>query len=425
MEYKEALDYMELVGKRGSIFGLRPIQILLEKLGNPQNQLRVIHIAGTNGKGSICSFLEMMYRVEEKRVGRYISPTLHGYLERFQINGEWMSEETFARMLSTVAPIIEEMRTLGEDIPTAFEIETVIAFLYFVEEHVDLVILETGMGGRLDATNVLQKPLCTVFASIGRDHMQFLGEDVVQIAQEKAGIMRDTCPVIAYPNDERVSRVLSECASSHHSVFLQVDQKDIEILSETLDGSCFRYLGEEYEISLAGTYQIYNAVTAIACKLLLDQTIKKDALKQVKWEGRFQVVSRSPLWVKDGAHNVDGVKALVNCVEKHFTNYKIIFIIGVLRDKEYEKMMRILGPIAECVYTITPDSPRALSAAELKQAIIPFCNQVTSCESLMQACIYANQQYEYFKQKQENAVVIACGSLSYIGQIEEILAMSE
>lgn len=421
LNYQEAQKYMQQVGMRGSIFGLDPIQNLLNRLENPQNQLQVIHVAGTNGKGSVCSFLEDMYRAEQKRVGRYISPTLHGYLERFQIDGMWMEEEDFARYLTDIKPLLEEMEQEGLAIPTAFELETVISFLFFVEKKVDIVLLETGMGGREDATNVVKLPLCTVFSEIGRDHMQFLGDTVEQITREKAGIMRDGCPVIAYPNIPEVNDVLFEQAKIHSSKFVQLQIEDVTILSESLEGSRFIYDGEEYEISLVGTHQIYNAVTAIACKKQVDGLIHKDALKQVKWEGRFEIIQKNPLWIKDGAHNMDGVKALSNSLEKHFTNEKIIFIIGVLRDKEYKDMMRLLCPKADRIYTITPPTPRGLEADALADVIKQYCNQVQSCDSLEQAVRLAKKQCSLYQQNRQEAVVVAWGSLSYIGQIEKYM----
>jgi dihydrofolate synthase/folylpolyglutamate synthase len=417
MNYQEALEYMEQVGKRGSILGLAPVKHLLCCVGNPQNQLKVIHVAGTNGKGSVCTFLEAMYRAEGKRVGRYISPTLHGYLERFQINGEEMKEEEFACILTGLLPFLEQMEKEGEYIPTAFEIETVVAFLFFVRQQVDVVILETGMGGREDATNVVENPLCTVFTSIGMDHMQFLGDTVEKIALEKAGIMRDDCPVVSYPNTPEVLQVLTRQARLHHVNPLVVNREEIEILSEGLQGSTFRFQGEEYTIGLAGTYQIYNAATAIACKLFLDGSLDKHSLQQVSWEGRFQMVSRTPLFIKDGAHNIDGAKALLESLQKHFTNRKIIFIIGVLRDKEYESMMSILCPLADCVYTLTPDSPRALDKEELRKAVLPYCDKVQCCVSVEEAVQQAKQSYEQYREKQEPAVIVAWGSLSYIGEI--------
>ena len=417
MDYVQAMEYMDRIGKRGSILGLGPVKMLLSRLHNPQDKLPVIHVAGTNGKGSICTFLEAMYKAEGKRVGRYISPTIHTYLERFQINGVYMKEDQFAKLLERVVPVMEEMEAEGLELPTAFEIETAVAFLYFLEEKTDIVILETGMGGREDATNVVAKPLCTVFASIGMDHMQFLGDTVEKIAMEKAGIMRDNCPVVSYPNTPEVCKVLEQQAGLHNADVQIVDRKKIDILSETLTGSCFSYAGVEYSIGLAGTYQVYNAVTAIACKLLLDGSLEKESLLNVHWEGRFEIVSDNPMFIRDGAHNIDGAKALLGSLQKHFTNRKIIFIIGVLRDKEYGKMMEFLCPMASCVYTLTPDNPRGLEAETLQEVVRLYCENVTACQTLKEAVTKARQTYEEYEYAGEQAVIVAWGSLSYIGQI--------
>lgn len=417
MNYRQAMDYIEQIGKCGSILGLKPVKMLLDRLDNPQNRLNVIHVAGTNGKGSICTFLDAMYRAEGKRVGRYISPTLHTYLERFQINGIYMEEQEFADILSQIVPVIDEMKEEGNRLPTAFEIETVAAFLFFVKHNVDIVILETGMGGKEDATNVVANPLCTVFASIGMDHMQFLGDTVEQITLEKSGIMRDGCPVVVYPNASCVCDILRAQADLHHVEPLILNKDDIKIISEKLNGSIFEFWNEEYFVGLAGTYQIYNAATAIACKLLIDGKIEKSALSKVSWEGRFEMVSERPLLIKDGAHNVDGAKALLESLQKHFTNHKIVFIIGVLRDKEYRKMMELLCPLALAVYTITPDNPRGLPGEELADAVRPFCSEVNSCSSVEEAVCKAKQTSEQYELSGKRALIVAWGSLSYIGQI--------
>lgn len=453
MTYNEAMQYMEQVQKKGSILGLGPVKMLLERLENPQDKLAVIHVAGTNGKGSICTFLESMYIAEGKRVGRYISPTIHCYLERFQINGSYMEESAFAKLLQEVIQALNAIKEEGQPLPTAFEIETAIAFMYFLQENVDIVILETGMGGRLDATNVVAHPLCTVFASIGMDHMQFLGDTIEQIAYEKAGIMKAGSSVVSYPNSPEVMRVLKETfeavcnngtEESLHNIkngvvgrgdrelynveckrkdkqlytrFVEVAKNDISILSETLEGSRFIYKGEEYEIGMSGSYQIYNAITAIETKLLLDGSLVKAGLRQAAWAGRFEKISDEPLFIRDGAHNVDGVLALRESLQKHFTNHRIIFIIGVLGDKEYDSMMKILCPMAEHAFTITPPVERGLSGDILCECVGRYCPQVEACADIENAIDKAKQVYAKYSDKGEQAVIIAWGSLSYIGQI--------
>ena len=416
MTYQAAKQYMEQIQKRGSIYGLQPVLNLLAQLDNPQNSLKVIHVAGTNGKGSICTFLEYLYRAEGKRVGRYISPTLYCYLERFQIDGECMGESTFAALLEEVIPVMEAMERCGQQLPTAFEIEIAIAFLFFLRENVDIVILETGMGGRNDATNVVDRPLGTVFASIGMDHMQQLGDTIEEIAYEKAGIIRQGCPVISYPNSMEIIEILRRENGGDKDLHV-VDKSDVRILSETLEQSTFVYKGEEYTISMAGEYQIYNAVTAIETKLLLDGYLDKSGLQNACWAGRFEKVCDNPVLIRDGAHNVDAVKALRESIQKHFTNERLIFIIGVLKDKEYDRMMAVLCPLADRVYTVTPEGERGLPAELLRESILPYCKQVAACRSVKEAVSAARQDCRRYEQSGTASAIIAWGSLSYIGQI--------
>lgn len=418
MEYRQAMEYVQEIGKKGSVPGLDTIRELLNRLGNPQDQCRVIHVAGTNGKGSICTFLEALYRGEGKRVGRYISPVIHDYLERFQINGSWMTETEFAACVEQILPAIREMEQDGKEGPTAFELETAVAFVYFAKQDVDLVIAETGMGGRLDATNVLKKPLCTVFTQIGMDHMAFLGDSVEQIAWEKAGIMKAGCPVISYPNSKVVEQVLRKHAQEIGAPFFMVDPEAIRIETENLSESRFRYQDREYTIHMLGDYQIRNAATAIAVKLYLDGTADAGALEKAAWEGRFDKISDRPLFIKDGAHNIDGARALADSLQKHFTNTRILFIIGVLADKEYEKMMALLCPMATQVYTVTPDNSRALSNEALACCVRNYCDTVEACDTLEDAVERARRTWTFWEQQGQKAVIVAWGSLSYIGQIK-------
>lgn len=427
MIYKEAMEYMNKIGKKGSVLGLSTMTALLECLGNPQNALPVIHVAGTNGKGSICTFLACMYQSEGKKVGRYSSPTLFTYLERFQMNGTSMDEDTFCVLVEDVKNAIKIMKENGQEVPTAFEVETAIAFLYFLREKADIVILETGMGGRLDATNVVEHPLCTVFSAIGMDHMQFLGDTLEEITYQKAGIIKSGCPVVSYPNPGTVCDVLRQeyqkCNEENElPEFLIADDKQVQVLEENLDGSRFVYKGVEYSISLAGDYQIYNAITAIETKLLLDGALEKESLNKACWPARFEKISERPLFIRDGAHNIDGVRALKRSIKKYlannrFTNNHLIFIIGILKDKEYKKMIAELCPMADEVFTITPPGERGLSGEILRQDIMPYCEKVTFCDTVPKACQNAVSQWNRYAGCQESAIIIAWGSLSYMGLI--------
>lgn len=328
-----------------------------------------------------------------------------------------MPETVFANLLTEVKNVVMQMEAEQVELPTAFEIETVIAFLYFLLEETDLVILETGMGGREDATNVVSRPLCTVFASIGMDHMQFLGDTIEQITFEKAGIMKEGCPAVTYPSKSEVLHVLEKQAELHNVNLNVVKKDDIHILSETLEESVFCYKDKEYRIQMLGKYQIYNAVTAIETKLFLDGNLIVESLMDAKWEGRFEKISENPLFIRDGAHNIDGVSVLKESIEKHFTNRRILFIIGVLKDKEYEKMMELLCPVASKVFTVTPETDRGLSGSILKESILPYCGDVSVCSSVEDAVCQAKEAHERYERDGQRAVIIAWGSLSYIGQI--------
>ena len=468
MTFDEALEYINEIGKKGSVLGLGPVTELLKRLDDPQEKIDIIHVAGTNGKGSICTFLEMMYREEGKVVGRYISPTINDYLERFQINGNYMKEADFTRLFERVYDAIVKMENEGLNLPTAFEIETAIAFLYFEESDIDLVILEVGMGGREDATNVIKHPICTVFANIGMDHMQYLGDTIEKIAYEKAGIIKNGCPAVSYPSEAAVIEVLrgeydrvnqsnsgdrdndgnvsvkyneGDINGSLNNNFIVADTNNLDIIEEDLTGSTFIYNGEEYSISLAGKYQILNAITAIETKLLLDGKLKKEALLKVSWEGRFEKISDEPLFIRDGAHNIQGVTALKESLSENFTDARYIFIIGVLKDKEYEKMMELLCPMAETCYLIRPDNPRGLDTKTLKAVVDRYCDDVTRCDTVEEAIGKAvektvcktteevggnvfgagynnvggmKNEDKAFDKKQ--SVIVAWGSLSYIGK---------
>lgn len=419
MDYESALKVIATVGKRGSVFGLETIRALLDRLGNPQDRLKVIHVAGTNGKGSICAFLEAIYRAEGLRVGRYVSPTLVTYLERFQIDGCNMTEEEFALLLTQVETVSEQMGQEGLPKPTAFEMETAVAFLYFLKEQVDLVILETGMGGRLDATNVVAHPLCTVFASIGRDHTQVLGDNLEAIAREKAGIMREGCPVITYPGRREVMEVLKEEADRLHAPFTVVETEQLSIYSEKLGVTCFSYRGARYVIRLSGEHQVQNAAVAIQTKLVLDGTIRTESLADAVWPGRFEVLLRDPLLIRDGAHNPDGAEALRNALGTYVSDRRLIFIVGVFRDKEYGTMMELLCPMAERIYTVTPPGERGLEAGTLAECIRSVNPGVTACSSVAQALELAKEDVRQMERGEgKQAAIVAWGSLSWMAQVK-------
>lgn len=424
MNVAEAMNYIEEKNQLGSVLGLENIKELLFRLGNPQNQCKVVHIAGTNGKGSILAFIDAVLQDAGYRVGRYISPTVFSYFERFQINGNYIAETAFAAYLSRIRAVVEEMEADGIQGVTAFEIETALAFLYFLDEQVDVVLLETGMGGRLDATNVVAKPICTILASISLDHTKILGDTIEAIAYEKTGILREDVPCVVYPINEAAMPVIEEQCSLHNADLIAPDLDELVIKRQDLTQELFDYKNVEYSIGLLGEHQVYNAITAVEALMVIDKFLKstgEDGLEKVnivnglhnaKWKGRFEILERNPYVIRDGAHNPDAAKQLYQLMTKHFTNHRIIYIIGVLGDKDHQAILSLLVPLAWKVYVVTvPDNPRALPAKKLAEEVNAYCNQVEIAASPEQA-------YERAKAEATSEdVILAFGSLYYIGRI--------
>lgn len=420
MNYTEAMNYIREKNRLGSVLGLERIRELLLRLGEPQNQCKVVHIAGTNGKGSILACMDAILQDAGYQVGRYISPTVFCYLERFQINGHFMEEAVFTDYLSRIRLVVEEMEQDGITGITAFELETALAFLYFQEQQVDLVLLETGMGGRLDATNVVDRPLCTILAAISLDHMDLLGDTISAIAYEKAGILRDNVPCVIYPENDEAMPVIQEQCRLHNIEPIVPDLRQMTIENESLYYEKFSYKNVIYELGLLGKYQIYNALTAIETIEVIKRELKdglnnvniQNGLHNAKWRGRFEVLERSPYVIRDGAHNMAAARCLYEQIIKHFTNKRIIYIIGILKDKEYDAMLALLLPLACRVYAVTvPDNPRALPAEELAQVVRRYCHNVIPAERPEQAYQLAREEAD------PEDVILAFGSLYYIGRI--------
>ena len=394
MNYEEAMNFIQNTNKFGSVLGLDNIRELLERLGNPQDQLRVVHIAGTNGKGSTLAFLAGIFRESGYRAGRYVSPASFSYEERFRINEENISKKDLCFYMEKIKNVAEEMVKDGLSHPTMFEIETALSFLYFLDKKVDVVLLETGMGGRLDATNVVKKPIATVIASIGMDHMQFLGDTLEKIASEKAGIIKEGCPVISYDNTKEVNEVIKNKAKQMHAKVTFVNSAGIRVLQESLNGESFSYRSsdgrwyEKIEIPLLGRHQINNAALALETLNVIKNYYcisdfqTEDGMRKTIWRGRIEILEREPMVICDGAHNPDGAKSLLSFLQNNFTNQRLIYIMGVLSDKDYEQMVQILAPAADKIYTVAPDNPRALSSRELCNCISKYHQNVEERQRL-------------------------------------------
>ena len=429
------ISLIEELKKRGSVPGLDAIEGLLEELGHPENNLKIVHIAGTNGKGSIFAYLSSILIAAGFKVGRYISPTISCYEERFQINGEYITKDKLARLYNIVEEAMKREEEKTGLKPTLFEVETAISFLYFKEEKVDYALIEVGMGGRMDATNVIRHPELTVISSISYDHQAFLGDTLEEIAWQKAGIIKESCPVVLSENSDEVCKVIEQEATKKKVKCIEIKPTDYEVLSETPYGSTFLWKEQRYETKLPGRHQVSNAVTALAASeyLFRKDYEKNNARKAIAkkldemnvksaqqggiirtcWPGRLEVLKKEPLFYRDGAHNPDGAKKLAAFLQKYITNKKIIYIMGVLKDKEYKKMLRYLMPMAKEVYVFKPNNERGLSAQILADTIKEVADVSVTIESDVNAAVF-----RALDTAKPDDVLVACGSLSFMEEME-------
>ena len=426
--YREARVYLDEMSKYGSVLGLETIRGLLRELGNPQDDLKFIHIAGTNGKGSVLAYTSMILSEAGYRIGRYVSPTVVSYLERIQINSKWISEEKFAELTEKVRNAIARLEAAGENLPTVFEIETAIAFLYFKEMNCDLVVLEAGLGGKLDATNIIRNTVCAVFASISRDHLGILGNTITEIAENKAGIIKPGCAVISARQKESVADILKSRAEKYECSYVQAEPELAEVEKEDYHGIYFSY--KEFQTlhtAMAGKNQIGNAADALEVIHMLRQigyVIPDDAVKRgmerTQWPGRFSCIGESPVFILDGAHNEDAALKLRESVEAYFPGRRLIGIMGVFKDKEYEKIAQTMGPLMSVIYAVDlPDEKRGLPSEELAEVLWKYCPRVKRPDvSGRQKAVDCAVQAALAESEKED-VILAFGSLSYLHWVKE------
>lgn len=427
MNYEEALQYINQLNSKGIALGLERIEALLERLGNPQKGQRFIHVAGTNGKGSVCAFLDSALREAGLRVGRYISPTLYDYRERIQIDGQYISKQAVASLLTTIQQACVQMERQGLEPPTVFEVETALAFLYFAEQHCDYVLLEVGMGGRLDSTNVISQPVLSVITPISLDHTRMLGDHLAAIAAEKGGIVKPHCPAVLGPQQPEAQAVLTARCQQCGITPLQVDVNQIQKQQWSWQGQRFSYgRWSQLTIGLSGDYQRVNGAIAIEALQLLqkeepaltDEAIQA-GLAKARWPGRFEIIGQAPLFVVDGAHNPAGAQALAQTLQEHFAGKRIWLLLGVFRDKDYQQIGAILSGCSQTVFCFQPQHERGLEAELLAAAVAPYFQQVQVAESAEQAVQQVLQRAD------REDVVVSCGSLSTIGAVQRAVQQWE
>ena len=421
MNYEEAREYLDQVSKGGSVLGLDNMRELLKRLENPQDGLKFVHISGTNGKGSVLAYVSTVFKEAGYRTGRYISPTLFSYREKIQVNESFIGREDLAHLTEEVKKAAEEMQNSGKGFPTIFEIETALAFLYFAEQKCDIVILETGLGGALDATNVITTSVMEVITSISMDHMEFLGDTLGKIALQKAGIIKPHTSVVSAVQDMEAMEVIRDVCRKKECVFDTVDQEQIKDISYGYEGQSFSYKDwKNIKISLMGSYQIKNAALALeaieALRKLgyeLNDKAVYQGMKTAVWKGRFTVISKEPFIIMDGAHNQAAAEELVRSLKLYYPGKKFYYIFGMFRDKDYHQVIRLTAPLAEHIVTVeTPENPRALPAEELKKAVAEVNPSVEAAGNLRMA---VNQVME---QIDKDAVIVIFGSLSFLGEAE-------
>ena len=428
MNYEEARVYLEQASKYGSVLGLESMKGLLDKLDNPQDQLRFIHIAGTNGKGSVLAYLSTILQKAGYRIGRYISPTLFSYRERIQVNGQRIEKDALARHITVIARAVEEIKRRQEPIPTVFEIETALAFLYFKEKKCDIAVVETGLGGALDATNVIKTTLLEVIAPIGLDHMDVLGKTLGEIAAQKAGIIKEGTRVVTAAQEPEAREVLERVCREKNCRLRQVEPQKLKDIHYGWDQQSFSYKQwENVQISLAGKFQIQNAALALeAAEQLreesfdLPDTAVYEGMRETCWRGRFTVVSREPVVILDGAHNPQAARALKNSLEQYFSGKKLYYVFGVFRDKDYKKIIELTAPAAEHIITVeTPDNPRALPAEELREEVKRLNPAVESADSVESAV------EKSLKLMNPEDVLVIFGSLSFLSLADKAIKKGE
>lgn len=431
MHYEAAVQYLDSIGFLGAKLGLERMKQLMQRLGNPEKKLRFIHVAGTNGKGSTCAMLTAILMEAGKTIGTYTSPHLEEYTERFTINNERISKEEFAFYIEHISKICKEMECAGEGHPTVFEVLTALAFLYFYHKKVELVLLEVGLGGRYDATNIIEDPLLCVITAIGMDHMEYLGDTLEQIAFEKAGIIKEDCPVVLYRQSKKVYETVQAVAEQFHAKLYYASEEAVTVDIQTIQKSVFSIKNGffEYpkiEIQMLGQYQMANCATVLlACYalqqagILLTEEQILSGLKKAFWNGRMEVFPGSPLVLLDGAHNVDGIEMLSKSLSAYFHQQDITLLIGILGDKEYKKMVELILPLASKVVITEPHNPRALTVEKLEAIIRGQGKKVVKNRNIKEAFMKA------YTMTDADGIVCCCGSLYLIGELRKLLSQNK
>ena len=415
MTYEEALAYIHSVNWVGSKLGLERTQELLGKLGNPERQLKFVHIAGTNGKGSTAAMLASILEKAGYRTGLYTSPFINRFNERMQVNGEQIPNDTLAELTDHIRPYADAMA----DAPTEFELITALAMEHFHRERCDIVVLEVGMGGELDSTNVIGVPEAAVIAAMGLDHVKELGPAMADIARAKAGIIKPGGAVVSYGGNAEADPVFEAVCAQRNARLHRPDFSRIVPGAFGLEGQSFSYGDwKDLRIPLVGAYQMNNAAVVLETVEVLRQRgwnisdgAVREGMEHTRWPARFEVLRQNPVFIVDGGHNPHGIRATAESLERLFPGKKITFVTGVMADKDVESILGLIVPLASEFFTVRPENPRAMRAEELAERIRALGAKATACASVAEGVAQAMEA------EGPGGVACALGSLYMSGEV--------
>lgn len=421
MNYKEALNFIHSRMKFGSRPGMERITALCDELGNPQDKLKFVHVAGTNGKGSTCNMIASVLTQSGYKTGLFTSPYIVDFRERMQIDFQMIPEAEIAEIITDIKPIVDRLSAKGIE-PTEFEIITAAAFVYFLNNNCDIVVLECGLGGLLDSTNIIKQSEVSVICSISLDHTEILGDTLLKIAEQKCGIFKEGGRVVGYPQpDFTIERYIKEKAKEKNCSYMHADLGKIRLVQEEIDGSTIIYAGCTFKIPLTGKHQIYNFSTAISAINTLKQNgwdipmqSMLKGIEGLKMPARTEIVSKNPLVIIDGGHNPEGVDALCLTLKKFCKDKNIIAVFGMMGDKDVSYCVEQLAPLCSKIYTTTPSNPRAMPAKELAKLVKPYCAKTKAVND------YGKAYEKALKKAEANDVVIVCGSLYLASDIKNL-----
>lgn len=422
MKYKDALAYIHSFEKFGIKPGLERIQALCNALGNPQDKLKFVHVAGTNGKGSTCAMVARIAMAAGYKTGLYTSPYVLDFRERIQINGRMIGKGDLTGLMAELKPVIDALTQQGIQ-PTEFEVITAAAFLYFYRMNCDLVVLETGLGGRFDATNVIKTPLVSVITSISMDHMSVLGDTVDKIATEKCGIIKPEGITVVYPEQEpQAMAVIAETAGRMNNTLRVPDMSKVRILQSDLNGTTLLLDELQVHISFIGAHMTKNAATAFETAkalrsrgLLIEDSHIRQGIQKAGMPARMEVLCKNPTIILDGGHNEDCANALVSTIESLVQGKRIVAVCGMMADKDVDAYLRIVSKIFSAIVTAAPEIPRAVNAADLAKTAEKYCNNCIAVQNSEEAFLKAASLLG------KDDILIICGSFYLASELRNVV----